>query len=62
MGVENVVGCDMKPPKDPIEGEFRLVDITDKKNYEKIIEKNKITSIIHMAALLWGKSDLILQK
>jgi UDP-glucose 4-epimerase len=54
--VENVVASDIFEPKTPLKGKFEKLDVTDFKNYEKLVKDNKITQIIHFGAILSGKN------
>ncbi len=52
-GIENVIATDIKDPEGILtKGNFEILDVLKQKNLFEFIEKNSITQIYHLAALL----------
>lgn len=52
LGNDQVVACDVSDREVDFPCKFEQLDICDKTTYEKIIKDNKITYIVHLAAIL----------
>ncbi len=56
-GLSNLIITDNREIKDKWEGNFQLLDVTDKEKFKKIVIDNKINNIIHLANLLTVSSE-----
>eukprot|EP00761_Pharyngomonas_kirbyi_P014385 gb/GECH01014415.1/.p1 GENE.gb/GECH01014415.1/~~gb/GECH01014415.1/.p1 ORF type:complete len:348 (+),score=74.22 gb/GECH01014415.1/:1-1044(+) len=58
-GAENVIGADNRPPPAEFaeQGPFRYIDVRDQGSMEKVIVEERITWLIHYAALLSGSAE-----
>ena len=52
VGAENVIGTDVSPNPIKLPCHYESLDICDQKKFEKIVKDNKITYIVHLAAIL----------
>ncbi|MCB0792577.1 MAG: NAD-dependent epimerase/dehydratase family protein [Flavobacteriales bacterium] len=57
FGAENVVASDIKEPQVEQTGPFVMVDATDRRGIERIIEKHGITEVYLLAALLSATAE-----
>lgn len=55
-GIENVIASDIKK-ENHTSGHFEIVDATDIKAIQTIIEKYKVTQVYHLAAILSAKGE-----
>lgn len=55
-GDENVVATDIIKSKNELKN-FEIIDVTNKKNIEQAVEKHKIDTIYHLAAILSAKGE-----
>ena len=52
-GKENVIATDIKDPQGILsQGNFEILDVLKQKNLFEFVQKNKITQIYHLAAVL----------
>lgn len=52
-GMENVIATDIKDPEGILaKGNFEILDVLKQKNFFEFIQKNNITQVYHLAALL----------
>ena len=56
-GFENVFASDLKKPDKKMAGKFYILDVCKYGKYAKIIKDHNINYIIHLAAILSGKSS-----
>lgn len=57
-GSENVIATDIKEPTAQIEeGPFKYLDVMDQSQLEKLIEKQDVSVVYHLAALLSAKAE-----
>ncbi|HEY8403072.1 MAG TPA: NAD-dependent epimerase/dehydratase family protein [Flavobacteriales bacterium] len=58
-GVENIIASDLRQPTEGIltEGPFEILDVMNKSEIERIVEKYNITEVYHLAALLSATSE-----
>lgn len=57
-GTEQVIGTDIKLSKNNLElGPFEYLDVTDSLRFYEIVKKNKVDTIIHLAALLSATAE-----
>mmetsp|Transcript_24795 Transcript_24795/g.17500 ORF Transcript_24795/g.17500 Transcript_24795/m.17500 type:complete len:131 (+) Transcript_24795:334-726(+) len=52
LGDDQVVACDISDRDVELPCKFEKLDVCDKGEYERIIKDNKITYIVHLAAIL----------
>ncbi len=57
FGADNVVASDIKQPQVAQAGPFAMVDATDRRGIERIIEKHGITEVYLLAALLSATAE-----
>jgi FlaA1/EpsC-like NDP-sugar epimerase len=62
-GPNSVIGTDMvKKPEAKMPCKFMILDIMHKNKLEKIVRDNKVTSIVHYAAILSATGEKIPEK
>ena len=61
-GFENVVGSDLRPPKNQTKFIFEECSVLDKDRLEKIISKYNITDVYLLAAYLSAKGERNIDK
>ena len=55
VGLENIVGMDLRPATPPYHITHETVDVTKKEALRQVIEKYEIDTIFHLASLLSAK-------
>ncbi len=58
FGNDAVVAADLKPQMEGIDCKQYKLDVTDFKTYNEIVEKEKITYIVHYAAILSSLGEI----
>ncbi len=58
-GRENVLAADIREPREPLasSGPFVLADVTDRAGLARLIERHKIGTVYHLAAILSAKGE-----
>ena len=56
-GLSNIILTDNREIDDKWQGNFQLLDVTDKEKFKKIVTENKINNIIHLASMLSASSE-----
>ncbi|MCR4404835.1 MAG: L-threonine 3-dehydrogenase [Candidatus Acetothermia bacterium] len=58
-GQENVLATDIRGPTEPLAGSgpFALVDVTDRAGLARLIERHKIDTVYHLAAILSARGE-----
>jgi len=54
FGLDNVLCTDIVPKPSHVTGKYLKLDVTDKKEFDKIVVNNGSNYIIHMAGILSG--------
>jgi threonine 3-dehydrogenase len=60
LGVDNVVGTDIRPPQDTegyVDGPFEYLDVTDRDAFFKKVSDHRATHIVHLAAILSANGE-----
>jgi len=52
LGDANVIAADLVESDPTIGCKYYKLDVTDKKTYKEIVEKEEVDSILHLAAIL----------
>lgn len=60
-GTENVIGTDIRE-KEEATGPFEIVDVTDEKKLLDVCKKHEVDTIMHLAALLSAKAEVMPRK
>lgn len=56
-GRDEVICSDVREPKLPTEGPFRLIDVLDSRAIERVIQEENISQVYHLAALLSARGE-----
>jgi len=58
VGLENIVGMDLRPATPPYQITHETVDVTKKEALRQVIEKYEIDTIFHLASLLSARGEM----